>query len=127
MAYIYSRKAPKYTKPASNVAIQLCAIETARDGINEPIGTSPLHTSFRKDMESWGKICKDIIVWDYVIQFQNLVSPFPNFDVMQSNIQFYTKTMLQVYFAKGTEKKEENLQNLEAICSVNYFGIRIVT
>ena len=40
LAYIYSRKAPKYTKPASNVAIQLCAIETARDGINEPIGTS---------------------------------------------------------------------------------------
>ena len=105
LAYIYSRKAPKYTKPASNVAIQLCAIETARDGINEPIGTSPLHTSFRKDMESWGKICKDIIVWDYVIQFQNLVSPFPNFDVMQSNIQFYTKNNATGIFCQGNREK----------------------
>ena len=34
LAYTYTRKAPLYTKPASNVVIQMCAIETARQGIN---------------------------------------------------------------------------------------------
>lgn len=105
LAYIYSRKAPKYVKPASNVAIQLCAIETARDGINHPIATSPIHRAFRNDMLEWGEMCKDIVVWDYVIQFQNLISPFPNFSVMQDNIQFYVKNNATGIFCQGNREK----------------------
>lgn len=105
LAYIYSRKAPLHTRPASNVAIQLCAIETARDGINYPIGTSPVHKSFRDDMTAWGKICKDIVIWDYVIQFQNLVSPFPNLNVMQNNIRFYVKNNATGIFCQGNREK----------------------
>lgn len=105
LAYIYSRKAPKYVKPASNVAIQLCAIETARDGINYPIATSTVHSAFRTDMLEWGKICRDIVVWDYVIQFQNLISPFPNFSVMQDNIQFYVKNNATGIFCQGNREK----------------------
>lgn len=105
LAYIYSRKAPKHIKPASNVAIQLCAIETARDGINQPIATSPIHSAFRNDMLEWSKICKDIVVWDYVIQFQNLISPFPNFAVMQDNIQFYVNNNATGIFCQGNREK----------------------
>ena len=52
LAYIYSRKAPRYTKPAPNVAIQLCAIETARDGINLPITSSHSGMIFKNGDES---------------------------------------------------------------------------
>ncbi len=105
LAYIYSRKAPIHIKPASNVAIQLCAIETARDGINRPIATSPIHASFRKDLVDWGKICNDIIIWDYEIQFQNLVSPFPNLNMMQSNIQFYVEHHATGIFCQGNRER----------------------
>lgn len=105
LAYIYSRKTPLHIKPASNVAIQLCAIETARNGINFPISKSPIHTSFRKDMVNWGKICNDIIIWDYVIQFQNLISPFPNFNVMQDNIRFYSNNHATGIFCQGNREK----------------------
>ncbi|MFT0643917.1 DUF4838 domain-containing protein [Bacteroides thetaiotaomicron] len=105
LAYIYSRKAPRYTKPASNVAIQLCAIETARDGINLPIASSPIHATFRKDMQEWKKICNDIIIWDYIIQFQNLISPFPNFSVMQDNIRFYVENNATGIFCQGNREK----------------------
>ena len=105
LAYIYSRKAPRYTKPAPNVAIQLCAIETARDGINLPITSSPIHASFRNDFQEWGRICNDIVVWDYVVQFQNLISPFPNFSVMQDNIQFYIKNNATGIFCQGNREK----------------------
>lgn len=105
LAYIYSRKAPIHTKPAPNVAIQLCAIETARDGINWPVSSSPVHSSFRNDIQEWGKICNDIIVWDYVIQFQNLISPFPNFSVMQDNIRFYVKNNATGIFCQGNREK----------------------
>lgn len=114
LAYIYSRKAPIHTKPLSNVAIQLCAIETARDAINEPIRTSQLHTLFRDDIKAWGKICNDIIIWDYEIQFQNLVSPFPNFDVMQDNIKFYVDNHSTGIFCQGNREKGGEFAKLRA-------------
>ena len=105
LAYTYTRKAPLYTKPASNVVIQMCAIETARQGINFPIATSNIHATFRKDLVDWGKICNEILVWDYVIQFQNLVSPFPNFSTMQDNINFYIANNVSAIFCQGNREK----------------------
>ena len=105
LAYTYTRKAPLYTKPASNVVIQMCAIETARQGINFPIATSNIHATFRKDLVDWGKICNEILVWDYVIQFQNLVSPFPNFSTMQDNINFYIANNVSAVFCQGNREK----------------------
>lgn len=105
LAYTYTRKAPLHTKPAPNVVIQMCAIETARQGINFPIATSNIHAAFRKDLVDWGKICKEILVWDYVIQFQNLVSPFPNFSTMQDNIKFYTDHNVSAVFCQGNREK----------------------
>ena len=54
----------------------LCSIEVRRD---RPIETAEdtMSISFVKDVRDWGKIAGDIIVWDYVIQFNNLLSPFP--------------------------------------------------
>lgn len=105
LAYTYTRKAPLHTKPASNVVIQMCAIEIARQGINFPIATSDIHAAFRKDLVDWGKICNEILVWDYVIQFQNLVSPFPNFSNMQDNINFYTNHNVSAVFCQGNREK----------------------
>ena len=105
LAYTYTRKAPLYTKPASNVVIQMCAIETARQGINFPIATSNIHAAFRKDLVDWGKISNEILVWDYVVQFQNLVSPFPNFSTMQDNINFYTAHNVSAIFCQGNREK----------------------
>lgn len=105
LAYTYTRKAPLHTKPAPNVVIQMCAIETARQGINFPIATSDIHAAFRKDLVDWGKICNEILVWDYVIQFQNLVSPFPNFSTMQDNINFYIGHNVAAIYCQGNREK----------------------
>lgn len=85
----------------------MCAIETARQGINFPIATSNIHATFRKDLVDWGKICNEILVWDYVIQFQNLVSPFPNFSTMQDNINFYIANNVSAVFVKEIGKRGE--------------------
>ena len=42
-----------------------------------PTAEDSMSISFVKDVKDWGRIASDIIVWDYVIQFNNLVSPFP--------------------------------------------------
>ena len=56
-------------------------------------------------MQEWKKICNDIIIWDYIIQFQNLISPFPNFSVMQDNIRFYVENNATGIFCQGNREK----------------------
>ncbi len=84
LAYQYTRKPPKTIKPLDNVVIRFCSIECcfAHDFL-----TCPQNVSFVEDMKGWAKIAKNVYIWDYVVDFSNYVMPFPNFAVLQSNIQ----------------------------------------
>ncbi|HTE34281.1 MAG TPA: DUF4838 domain-containing protein [Chryseolinea sp.] len=101
LAYEYGRHAPKNLRPLDNVNIMLCSIEAYRD---KPIAEDPKSADFVKDVEDWGKIAKDIIVWDYVIQFNNLLSPFPNLHVLQPNLQFFAKHGVNAMFEQGNRE-----------------------
>ncbi len=101
LAYEYGRHAPKTLKPRDNVNIMLCSIEAHRD---KPITEDAKSADFVRDVEDWGKIAKDIIVWDYVIQFNNLISPFPNLHVLKPNIQFFAKNGVNAMFEQGNRE-----------------------
>ena len=101
LAYEYGRHAPKTLKPRDNVNIMLCSIEAYRD---KPIKEDTSSAEFVKDVTDWGKIAKDIIVWDYVIQFNHLLSPFPNLHVLQPNIQFFAENGVNAMFEQGNRE-----------------------
>ncbi len=101
LAYEYGRHAPKTLKPHDNVNIMLCSIEAYRD---KPIKDDTSSAEFVKDVQDWGKIAKDIIVWDYVIQFNHLLSPFPNLHVLQPNIQFFAENGVNAIFEQGNRE-----------------------
>jgi len=88
-AYTYSRK-PCKTAPLPNVIIQLCSIECC---FSHPLDdeTCERNRDFIRDIEGWGKICKRISIWDYVVNFSNYVAPFPNFHLLRSNMHFYAR------------------------------------
>jgi len=98
LAYQYSRSAPQGIKPDKNVNIMLCSIECNR---SEPLATDPRSESFRKDIIDWGKLTDNILMWDYVVQFRNLVSPFPNLRVLQPNIKFFVDNNVRMMFQQG--------------------------
>lgn len=98
LAYQYSRKAPVKVKPLKNVEIMLCSIELHRD---QPIETNPGSADFKKDMEDWGKISSNIFLWDYTINFNHSISPFPNLHILQPNIQFFTKNHVNALFEQS--------------------------
>ena len=101
LAYEYGRHAPKTLKPRDNLNIMLCSIEAYR---HKPITLDTSSADFVKDVQDWGKISKDIIVWDYVIQFNHLVSPFPNLHVLQPNIQFFAENGVNAMFEQGNRE-----------------------
>jgi hypothetical protein len=111
LAYEYGRKAPKTLQPRDNVNIMLCSIEVFRD---KSIEEDPTSESFMRDVVEWGKIAKDIIVWDYVIQFPNLISPFPNLQVLQPNIQFFVKNGVTAMFEQGNREVGGEFAELRA-------------
>ena len=98
LAYQYTRSAPTGIKPEPNVNIMLCSIECNR---SKPLATDPTSASFVKDIEDWGALTDNIIMWDYVVQFRNLVSPFPNLRVLQPNIQLFVKNNIRMMFQQG--------------------------
>lgn len=93
-AYVYTRKAPKITKPVENVCVRLCTIESCFKHSFKDCGIAlnnrPNEVSERivKDFDDWAKICNRIFVWDYSTIFKYYIAPYPNFQVLKENIQF---------------------------------------
>ncbi len=111
LAYQYTRKAPLVTKPRANVNIMFCNIECNR---SRPIASDPSSASFRKDMIDWAALTDNILVWDYVIQFKNLVSPFPNFHTLQPNLQFFVDHHVVAIFEQGNREVGGEFADLRA-------------
>ena len=97
LAYLYSMQPPKYTKPHPNVNIMLCDIDCKRE---VPLTDNESGQYFVKALEGWSAISNNIFVWDYGINFDNIVSPFPNFHILQKNIQLFKKNHVTMHFSQ---------------------------
>jgi len=102
LAYRYSRTAPVAVNPDTNVNIMLCSIECNR---NIPIVNDTANVSFCRDVEGWSAKTNNILMWDYVIQFANLLSPFPNLRTLQPNIQYFVRNNVTAHFQQGNISK----------------------
>jgi len=109
LAYQYSRSAPKKIKPEHNVNIMLCNIECNR---SIPIAKDPTSESFVDDLKDWTKLTDDILIWDYVVQFRNYISPFPNLRVLQPNIRFFRDKGISMMFQQGSGKEQSEFHEL---------------
>ena len=111
LAYQFTRKPPLHVKPASNVNIMLCTIECDR---RQPIEKDTSSGSFLKDLRGWSRIAPDILIWDYVIQFTNMVAPFPNLEVLQPNLKMFRQYGARRIFEQGCHGTYSENQELRA-------------
>lgn len=98
LAYQYTRKTPEAVRPLSNVNIMLCSIECNR---SKPIASDTSSNGFKADLENWSALTNNIIVWDYVINFSNIIGPFPNFQVLSPNLKLFEKNHINMIFEQG--------------------------
>lgn len=99
LAYQFTRSAPSAIVPDSNVNIMFCSIECNR---SQPLATDPRSGDFVKDLQDWSSLTRNIIMWDYVVQFKTFTCPFPNFSVLQPNIQLFHKHGIPMMFQQGS-------------------------
>jgi hypothetical protein len=109
LAYWYSRTPPQNIKTEPNVNIMLCNIESKR---HKPVfETDP---AFSNDLTAWGKLSDNILIWDYNIQFTNLVSPFPNLHTIKPNIGFYTAHHVNSLYMQANSQGGGEMAGLRA-------------
>lgn len=96
-AYQYTRKAPTGIAPRDNMIVRLCTIECCfSHALDDP--KCKENADLMKDLEDWSKICNRIYVWDYTTNYAHTCCLFPDFDVIQKNIQiFYEHNVKGVY------------------------------
>ena len=97
LAYLYTEKPPKYIKPLPNVNIMLCNIDCKRE---LPLTETPTGQQFIKSLKGWSSISKNIFLWDYGINFDNYLTPFPNFHVMKENMELFKKNHVSMHFSQ---------------------------
>lgn len=98
LAYQYTRKPPKITKPRKNVVVRLCSIEC---DFARSLEKSEFNKSFRDDISGWSQMADRLFVWDYVTDFALYLLPFPNYHVWNSNVNFFVNHKVIGLFEQG--------------------------
>ncbi|MBQ2847115.1 MAG: DUF4838 domain-containing protein [Clostridia bacterium] len=96
-AYRYTREAPSKVVPEDNVIVRLCTIECCFAHALDDASCSP-NAALMADLRNWSKICNRIYVWDYATNYAHTLGIFPDFGVLQRNVQvFYENNVVGVY------------------------------
>ena len=111
MAYLFTMHPPKKVKPLPNVNIMLCDIDCKRE---VPLTDNASGREFVEALEGWSAISNNIFVWDYGINFDNMVSCFPNFHVLQKNIQLFKKNHVTMHFSQVNGSKGTDFSEMRA-------------
>lgn len=92
-AYTFTVKPPKTLKPRDNLGIILCT----------PIRSQRLSDdkTFLEQWEDWKRLTSKVRVWDYVVNYDNLVNPWPNLRHLGPNIQLMAANSAQGVFSQG--------------------------
>ncbi len=99
-AYLYSRKAPSGIVPEGNVIVRLCSLECC---FSHPLedASCPENAAFKEDLEAWSQICSRLYIWDYTTNYGSTLGIFPDFHVLQANIQYFLSHGVKGVYEEG--------------------------
>lgn len=113
LAYFYNKEVPRGIVCEDNVNIVVA-----------PIGTGQLYSYKSGDVKKaaeakrlisdWGHVSKSVFVWDYVVDFNHLLLPYPNFDVQKDNHDFYIENNVKAIFHQGSREHTNELACLRS-------------
>ena len=111
LAYLFTMEPPKHVKPLPNVNIMLCDIDCKRE---VPLTDNESGKAFVHALEGWSAISDNIFIWDYVINFDGVVTPFPNFHCLQKNIDLFKRNHATMLFEQNMSTKGTDFLEMKA-------------
>lgn len=111
LAYTYTIQPPAVTKPAENVIIMLSSIDAYR---HRPLAEEASAAGFRKALQDWKKVTGNIFIWDYTTQFTNYLAPFPDYFLLQQNLQYFADNGVKGVFSQGSGETYADMAEMNA-------------
>ena len=102
--HLYSRIPPQQIKPRPNVIVRLVTSGCCRF---HPLATCRSDfdyegsVQFRQDLAGWRSVADRLYAWNYVSEYGDILAPFPNLDVLQSDIKFFVENRVKGVFCEG--------------------------
>lgn len=99
-AYQYTRNAPVGIEPRQNVCVRLCTIECCfAHALEDP--DCEKNTAFMDDLRDWSEICSRLYIWNYTTNYGQTIGVFPDFGVLQKNIDTFVKYNVVGIYEEG--------------------------
>ena len=91
IAYGDSIDAPTKVKPRDNVTIRLCNdIHSWKYPLSSfATGNAPETIKYRKIIEDWAAISKQLSIWEYTANYDHYTAPMPNMHVLSPELKYY--------------------------------------
>jgi hypothetical protein len=97
LAYSFSRNPPRNMKLQPNLNIFYCAKVQPYAGLY----TTNAYADMQSQLDGWRKLTSNIFVWDYIINYTELQSIYPNILALKPNLDFFLKKGIKGYYAEG--------------------------
>jgi len=117
-AYQYTRRPPAFVVPGpdgnvaeGNVAVELCSIECCfahpleecgherGESLADYVGDKP--STFAGDLKGWPAHCQRLYIYNYALNAQQYMRPFPDLQVLSPNIKFFAGNSVRSVFVQG--------------------------
>lgn len=100
-------------KAGDNVIVRLCSFECEFDTTLDDPQREP-NAGFAADLEGWSQLTNRLYVWDYTTDFDIYLQTFPNFHVLQPNIQYLLRHHVTGIFEQGNREPDGEFGALRA-------------
>ena len=99
-AYQYTRHAPTGIVPRENVCVRLCSIECCfSHALEDPVCEE--NAEFMQDLRDWAALSDRLYIWDYTTNYSETLGLFPDFGVLQKNIQTFVQNSVVGIYEEG--------------------------
>ena len=112
LAYMYSRKPPKYLRPRDNVMVCLCTIEC---DFSKPMAENRYkeNVDFRENVLKWRDIANHLYIWDYAANWRATPVPYPNLVAYAKNVRFYHDAGVRYLYEEGFRSPPASFTDLK--------------
>ena len=98
LAYQWTEKPPRITKPRANVRVRLCPIFACEF---HDYTKCEQNAGFVENLRNWAKITNNLYIWHYNTDFPHYLIPFPDLDQIATSIRLYKRTGVKGIFMEG--------------------------
>ena len=113
LAYQHMRTVPQGVKCESNVNIVIAPIQTSQL-YSYKWGDNDSSAEGKKIIEEWAQVCDNLFIWDYTVNFHNLLLPYPNLAVQKDNLEFYLQNNVRRVFHQGSREQGDEMACLRS-------------